>query len=275
MKLNAILLTTLFMAPVAHAELRGKTVDYKEGKAALSGYVVFDDAVQGKRPGVVVIPDWMGPSDFTKDRADMLARMGYVAVVADIYGKNVRPKDASEAKAQVAIYKGNRPLLRARAKAALDLLLAQKETDPARTAAIGYCFGGTAALELARSGAPLTGLVTFHGGLDTPTPQDAKNIKAKVLVLAGADDPFVPAEQRTAFEKEMKDGNVADWQMVSYSGAVHAFAVPSAGNDPSKGAAYNARADHRSWQAMKDFFVEIFNATPSLKRQDNSASLSQ
>jgi dienelactone hydrolase len=261
MKFNAIILTTMLATTAAHAELRGKTVDYREGKSVLSGYVVYDDTVQGKRPGVVVVPDWMGPSDFTRERADTLARMGYVAVVSDIYGKKVRPKDQTEAKAQVAIYKGNRPLLRARAKAALDLLLDQKETDRARVAAIGYCFGGTAALELARSGAPLTGVVTFHGGLDTPTPQDAKNIKAKILVLAGADDPFVPAEQRAAFEKEMKDGNVADWQMVQYSGAVHAFAVPTAGNDPSKGAAYNARADHRSWQAMKDFFVEIFNTS--------------
>ena len=124
-------------------------------------------------------------------------------------------------------------------------------------AAIGYCFGGTAVLELARSGAPLTGVVTFHGGLDTPTPQDAKNIKAKVLVLHGADDPFVTPDQVAAFEKEMNDAKV-DWQLIKYSGAVHAFAVPTAGNDNSKGAAYNERAARRAWQAMKDFFAEIF-----------------
>ena len=158
----------------------------------------------------------------------------------------------------VAIYKGDRPLLRARAQAALTELLKQPQTDPTRVAAIGYCFGGTTVLELARSGAPLTGVVSFHGGLDTPTPQDAKNIKAKVLALHGADDPFVPPMQVSGFEKEMTEGKV-DWQLVKYSGAVHAFAIPSAGNDNSKGAAYNATADRRSWQAMKDFFGEIFH----------------
>ena len=255
MRLRTFLIL-MTITSVAHAELRGKTIDYKEGKTVLQGYIVYDDALQGKRPGVIVVHDWMGESPFTHDRADQLAKMGYIALAADIYGKGVRPKDVPEAKQLVGIYKGNRPLLRARARAALDTLLAQSQTDPARVAAIGYCFGGTAVLELARSGAPLAGVVTFHGGLDTPTPQDAKNIKAKVLALHGADDPFVTPEQVAAFEKEMTDAKV-DWQLIKYSGAVHAFAVPAAGNDNSKGAAYNERAARRAWQAMKDFFEEI------------------
>jgi dienelactone hydrolase len=250
-------LAFLLLSGISHADLHGKTIEYKEGKTVLEGYVVYDDAIQGVRPGMIVVHDWLGLSDFTRERADTLAKMGYIAFAADIYGKGIRPKDPKEAMAQVMLYKGDRALLRARMQAALDTLVAQPQTDPKRLAAMGYCFGGTAALELARAGAPLTGVITFHGGLDTPTPQDAKNIKAKVLVLAGGDDPHVPPEQVIAFEKEMRDAKV-DWQLVSYGGAVHAFAVPSAGSDNSTGAAYNARADHRSWQAMKDFLAEIF-----------------
>jgi len=245
------------MVSVAHAELKGRTMEYKEGKTVLEGYLVYDDAIKGKRPAVIVIHDWMGESPFTRERADKLARMGYVALSADIYGKGVRPKDANEAKALVPVYKGNRQLLRARVRAALDTLLAQPQTDASRVAAIGYCFGGTAALELARSGAPVAGVVTFHGGLDTPTPEDAKNIRCKILALHGADDPFVSPAQVSAFEKEMTDAKV-DWELVKYSGAVHAFAVPTAGHDPSTGAAYNERAARRAWRAMKDFFAEIF-----------------
>ncbi len=257
MRWNAQAVSLLLLAAVAHATVVGKPIEYREGNTVLEGYVAFEDSVQGKRPGVIVVPDWMGPSDFSRGRADELARMGYIALSADVYGKGVRPKNADEAMKQSSFYKGNRPLLKARIKAALETLLKQQQTDATHVAAIGYCFGGLAALELARSGAPIVGVVTFHGGLDTPTPQDAKQIKAKVLALHGADDPFVTADQVAAFEKEMREAGV-DWQLLKYSGAVHAFAVPTAGNDNSKGAAYNERAARRSWQAMKDFFAEIF-----------------
>ncbi len=254
LKLTAVL---LLLSAVAQAKLQGKTVEYKEGKTALEGYLVYDDAVQGKRPGILVVHDWLGVGDYVRGRADQLAQLGYVVFAADIYGKGVRPKDSAEAMELVKIYKGNRPLMRARAQAAYSELLKQPQTDPSRLAAIGYCFGGTTALELARSGVPLAGVVSFHGGLDTPAPQDAKNIKAKILALHGADDPYVPPDQVAAFEKEMTDAKV-DWQLVKYSGAVHGFTIPASGNDNSKGAAYNAAADRRSWQAMKDFFAEIF-----------------
>lgn len=256
---KAIALSVLLAAGTAHAELKGKTVEYKDGHTTLEGYVVYDDAKTGRRPAVIVFHDWMGPSEFTKSKAEALARMGYIALSADIFGKGNAPKDGQEAAALAKKYKDDRALMRSRAKAALDLILAEKQTDPTRVAAIGFCFGGTAALELARSGAPLNGVVTFHGGLDTPHPEDAKNIKGKILVLAGGDDPHVPPEQVIAFEKEMRDAKV-DWQVVSYGGAVHAFTIPTAGNDNATGSAYNASADHRSWIAMKNFFSELFGS---------------
>jgi dienelactone hydrolase len=184
-----------------------------------------------------------------------LARLGYVAFASDIYGKGVLAKDAKEAAALAGIYLGDRKLLRARASAGLDVLRNRPEVDPKRLAAIGYCFGGTTVLELARSGADLASVVSFHGLLNTQTPGDARNINGKVLVLHGGDDPYVPMKQVEAFQEEMRNGGV-DWQFVTYGGAVHRFTNPEAGNDNSKGAAYNERADRRSWEAMKDFFAE-------------------
>jgi dienelactone hydrolase len=168
----------------------------------------------------------------------------------------VRPKGGAEAGPLAGKYKADRPLLRARARAGLDELRKVALVDGARVAAIGYCFGGTTVLELARSGADVAAVVSFHGGLDSPTPADGKNVKARVLVLHGADDPYVPPAEVAAFEEEMRGGGV-DWQLVKYSGAVHSFTIPDAGSDNSKGAAYNAVADRRSWEAMKGFFAEV------------------
>jgi dienelactone hydrolase len=206
---------------------------------------------------VLVVHDWKGIGPNTKKRVEMLARMGYVALAADIYGKGVRPADAKEAAATSGKYFKDRSLARARVLAGFQELARQPNVDPKRIAAIGYCFGGMEVLELARSGADLAGVVSFHGILENPTPADAKNIKAKTLILHGADDPYVPDAQVKAFQDEMRAAGV-DWQLVAYSGAVHAFTVVEAGNDPSKGAAYNATADRRSWKAMEDFFAEIF-----------------
>jgi dienelactone hydrolase len=186
----------------------------------------------------------------------MLAQLGYVAFCADIYGKGVRPKDTSEAGALAGKYKSDRALLRQRVNAALDQLKKSELVDPKRIAAIGYCFGGTTVLELALSGAEVNGVVSFHGGLDAPTPADARNIKCKVLVQAGADDPFQKPEDLDAFQKEMRDAKV-DWQITFYGGAVHSFTQPDPGFS-NPGAHYNEKADKRSWQAMKDFFAEIF-----------------
>ncbi len=254
LKLAAFTVALAAAAP-ARAKLHGETIEYKDGDAVLEGYVAWDDAGAAKKPGVVVVHDWMGLSAETKRRADMLAGLGYVAFAADIYGKGVRPTDMKSAGAEATKWKGDRAKLRRRVRAALDALAARKNVDGAKLAAIGYCFGGTTALELARSGAPVVATVSFHGGLDTPAPADAKNIKGKVLALHGGDDPHVPPEQVLAFEKEMREAHV-DWQLIAYGGAVHAFTVKGAGNDPSKGAAYDERADRRSWEAMKQFFAE-------------------
>jgi dienelactone hydrolase len=240
----------------AQAQLHAETVEYKQDDTTLEGYLAYDETVKGARPGVLVVHDWMGCDSYAKTRADQLAKLGYVAFAADIYGKGVRPKNSQEAGAQAAKYKGDRPLLRARVNAALDVLKKQAQCDLKRVAAIGYCFGGTTVLELARSGADIAGIVTFHGGLDTPT-RDAKNIKCKVLICHGADDPYVPAADVAALQDEFRAAGV-DWQMIYYSGAVHSFTRPDSGNDNSKGAAYNERADKRSWEAMKTFFAEIF-----------------
>jgi dienelactone hydrolase len=223
----------------------------------LEGYLTMPANVTAKTPTVIVVHDWMGVGDYVKMRADQLAGLGYIAFAADIYGKATRPKDQKEASEFATKYKDDRKLMRARVQAALDTLKKEKFVDSKKVAVMGYCFGGTVALELARSGAPVIGAVSFHGGLSTPNPKDAKKIKGKVLVLHGADDPWVPATEVAGFEEEMRSNKV-DWQLIAYGGAVHSFTHKAAGNDNSKGAAYNEKADKRSWVAMQNFLGEVF-----------------
>jgi dienelactone hydrolase len=255
---NRLLPVLVLMAALnAKGEIVSKPVEYKQGETVLAGVSVYDDAIQGKRPAVLVVHQWKGLGEYEKKRAEMLARMGYNVFAADIYGKGIRPQTPQAAGAEAGKYKNDRALLRARVRAALEMLARHELTDPKRIAAIGYCFGGMAVLELARSGADVAGVVSFHGGLSSPTPGDAKNIRAKVLALHGADDRAVPASEVAAFEDEMRQGGV-DWQLIAYGGAVHAFTDWNAGSDNSKGAAYNERADRRSWEAMKQFLAEVF-----------------
>ena len=251
------LIAGLSSVSTANAEVVSEVLEYKQGDTVLEGYLSYDNSISGKRPGVLVIHEWKGVGPYVKRRAEELAKLGYIAFAADIYGKGVRPQTNDEASKVASVYKNDRKLMRARVSSGSDVLKSHKLTDTKRVAAIGYCFGGTTVLELARSGADIAGVVSFHGGLDTPSPEDAKQIKAKVLALHGGDDPFVTAEHVAAFEDEMKKGGV-DWQVNVYGGAVHSFTIPEAGNDPSKGAAYNERADKRSWEAMTNFFAEIF-----------------
>ena len=235
----------------------GEPLAYQEGPTKLAGYLAQPSAAKGKVPGVLVIHQWMGLSDHERRVSDDLAKLGYVALAADLYGEGVRPKTGGEAGKLAGSFKGDRALYRRRVSAALEALKAQKGVDPSRLAVIGYCFGGTGALEAARAGLPVKGVVSFHGGLDVPADYAAGPISAKVLVCHGADDPFVPAKDVAAFQDEMRKSK-ADYVFVGYAGAVHAFTQKEAGNDNSKGAAYNEAAHRRSWDHMKAFFQEIF-----------------
>jgi dienelactone hydrolase len=248
---------TVGAALTAQAQIHTETIEYKEGDTVLEGYLAYDGSLKGKRPGVLIVHQWKGLTDYEKKRAAMLAKLGYNVFALDIYGKGLRPQSAQEAGAQAGKYRSNRDLLRARAQAGLAVLQKHELTDPKRVAAIGYCFGGTTVIELARSGADIAGVVSFHGGLDSPHPEDGKNIKCKVLALHGADDPHVSPKDLAAFEDEMRQAKV-DWQLVKYGGAVHAFTDWNAGDNPVQGVAYNKKADRRSWEAMKEFFAEIF-----------------
>jgi dienelactone hydrolase len=258
---TSIACTALFaVATVAPswAAIRTEVVPYRHGDVQLEGYLAYDNTVKAARPAVLIVHEWWGLNDYVKKRTVQLAGMGYIAFAADIYGKGVVTKDPKEAGALAGKFRiGDRTLLRERVNAGLQVLRNHPLADKQRIAAIGYCFGGTTVLELARSGVEVSGVVSFHGGLDTPNPDDARNIRAKVLVLHGADDPNVPLQQVIAFQDEMRKAKV-DWQMISYGGAVHSFTNPESGSDPSRGAAYNEKADRRSWEHMKVFFAEIF-----------------
>jgi dienelactone hydrolase len=237
--------------------LAGQPLSYADGATKLAGYVARPAAAKGKVPGVVVVHQWMGLTDHERRVSDDLAKLGYVALAADIYGEGVRPTSAGEAGKLAGSFKGDRALYRRRIAAAIEALKAQKGVDASRLAVIGFCFGGTGALEAARGGLPVKGVVSFHGGLDAPVDAAAGPINAKVLVCHGADDPFVPVKEVAAFQDEMRKAK-ADYVFVAYAGAVHAFTQKEAGNDNSKGAAYNEAAHRRSWQHMRDFLAEIF-----------------
>jgi dienelactone hydrolase len=258
-------LFSTFVIGAAMGEVQTKSVEYRDGDVMLQGFVAWDPDQSSKAaPGILVVHQWLGLTDYEKSRCKQLAELGYVAFALDIYGKDVRPANTQEAGKVAGIYKGDRELYRRRLNLGLAQLRAQSGVAADKIAAIGYCFGGTGVLELARSGAKVNGVVSFHGGLDSPSPEDGKNIQGKVLVCHGADDPFVPVKDIDAFKTELNTANV-DWQMIYYSGAVHSFTQPMAGNDNSRGAAYNEKADQRSWEAMKSFFSELFGS-PSVKK---------
>lgn len=251
------ILLGLGAALTAQAQIHTETIEYKQGDTVLEGYLAYDSSIKGKRPGVLIVHQWKGLTDYEQKRAEMLAKLGYNVFALDIYGKGIRPQSSQEAGAQAGKYKSNRDLLRARAQAGLAVLQKHEFTDQMRVAAIGYCFGGTTVIELARSGADIAGVVSLHGGLDSPHPENGKHIKCKVLALHGADDPHVSAKDLAAFEDELRQAKV-DWELVKYGGAVHSFTDWNAGDNPGQGAAYNEKADRRSWEAMKQFFAEIF-----------------
>jgi dienelactone hydrolase len=255
--MRSSILLLLLCATAAQAEVITETVEYQHGNVTCIGYLAYDDAVTGQRPGVLVIHEWWGLNDYAKRRTRMLAELGYIAFAADMYGDGQAVTTSKEASKLAGAVRGDSKIMRGRANAALAVLRRHPRTDTNRLAAIGYCFGGTGVLELARSGANIAGVVSFHGGLGTDAPAQAGDIKAKVLVCHGAADPHVNPAETAALRDEM-DGAGADWQMIYYAHAVHAFTNPGAGGDPSQGVAYNAAADRRSWRHMRVFFDEIF-----------------
>ncbi len=257
-RMLSLVALSAFAVGVARAEVVTQPVTWTADGVSYAGSLVYDvvKAKTGKLPGVLVVHQYMGPGDYERMRAGQLAELGYAAFVADVYGTGLRPKDRTEAGAAAGRFKTDRAELRKRLQANLAQLAAQSVVDAKNLSAIGYCFGGTAVLELARAGASVRGVVSFHGGLDSPTPADGAHIKAKVLVLHGAADPFVKKADMEAFIAEL-DAAKVDWQKVDYAGAVHAFTEKHAGNDPSRGAAYDERADRRSWEAMKTFLTEV------------------
>jgi len=257
--LTASLVFTFAFFISASAAIVERDVEYKLGGAVFEGFQVHDDALNGKRPAVLVIHQWTGLSNYEKKRARMLAELGYNVFAADIYGKGILPLAPGPAAKESGVYKKDRALYRARLMAALEVLQRDELTDASNIAVIGYCFGGAGALELARAGAPVKGVVSFHGSLDAGEGHAAKaDVKMpKILVLHGADDPYAPASQVEDLRKEMKAAG-ADLEVILYQGAVHAFTQPQAGDDPSKGAAFHDQSDRKSWRAMKDFFAELF-----------------
>jgi dienelactone hydrolase len=258
MKAIAFLLCACAALSGASAKLVTRTVDYQDKKGTpLEGYVVFDDAKSGPRPGVIVVHDWRGLTDYTKKRADMLAKLGYIAFAADIYGKGVHPADVPGYAKTMAPYKADRNLYRMRERAAYEAFLKQPELDKQRIAAIGYCFGGTGVIEMVREGLPLLGVVSFHGGLDARPITEGKTMTAKVLALCGADDPFEKDADMQAFEQQLRENKV-DYQLVKYGHAVHAFTEQDVDAMNIDGAKYNAEADRRSWLAMENFLNELF-----------------
>ena len=260
-RIAAFALAFAAAAPL-HAAMVTKPVSYQVGGKEMQSVLVYDDASKSPRPGLVMAPDWMGMNDNQIALAKQIAGKDYVILVADVYGKDVRPKTADDAgKATKDMY-DHRADLRARINGALDAL--KKENggkaplDGKHWGAFGFCFGGAAVLDLARSGADVAGVVSFHGNLSTDDASMAKNIKAKVLALHGADDKFESPEQIAGFQKEMRDANV-DWQFLAFGGAVHCFAIPKADNSVP-GCLYNERASKRGLKQMHLFFDEAFAA---------------
>jgi len=234
--------------------MRTQDIEYTADGMQMIGYLAVDDTQPGRRPAVLVCHEGPGLDDHARARAERLAALGYTAFALDYHGGG-KPLPRDEVMARLGPMMGDPLKTRAVARAGLDILLAEETADPNRVAAIGYCFGGTMALELARAGTDLRAVVGFHSGLATTRPEDAKQIKASVLVCIGADDPIIPPEQRIAFEEEMRGGEV-DWRMNLYGGAGHSFTNQMASRTGMPGIAYHAPTDARSWRAMLDFFEE-------------------
>jgi dienelactone hydrolase len=246
---SLLLVCAALLAPPAQAEIKTQWIDYSQGGTALQGYLAYDDALTGKRPGVLLLHRRDGMSDLTLQNARMYAQQGYVVFAADIFGKDVRPKTVPDQQAQSALYSKDRPLMRARALAGLDVLRANPMVEPGKIAIVGYCFGGEVAIELAETGAPILGAVTIHGSFRGFPAEAAKNIKGRVLILHGAEDPVAPMSEVVALLDQLRAAHVR-WELNLYSGTEHGFSMP-------KGPA-EERANEESKFATGRFFKDVF-----------------
>jgi dienelactone hydrolase len=256
-KLLLAMLLVLGTSVVAHAEVKTKMITYEYGGVTFKGHLAWDDAAKGNRPGVLVLHEWWGLNEYARKRAVQLAGLGYVAFAGDMYGEGKTTEHPKEAGQFVAEVRSNVKAWHGRAQAALKVLTEQPQVDPTKLAAIGYCFGGSTALELAYTGADLKAVVTFHAALPVPEAEQAKAIRAKVLVNHGAADTFIPEETAVKFRAALQEAKV-DYAMVYHGGAVHSFTVRGIDQKNVPGLAYNAQADHRSWEYMLDLFREVF-----------------
>ncbi len=250
----------LVFAAAASAAVQGKEVAYTAGDTSLKEYLAYDDRIDGKRPGILVVHEWWGHNAYARQRAEMLAELGYTALAVDMYGEGKQADHPEDAGKFASAVSRNLPVAKERFLAGLDLLKQHPKVNPEQVAAIGYCFGGGIVLAMARAGVDLDGAVSFHGSLGTGAPAPAGKVKARILVLNGAEDPLVTAEQIERFKQEMEAAG-ADYRVVDYPGARHSFTNPEAdelGRKFGLPLAYDAEADQRSWQAMQRFFDEIF-----------------
>jgi len=238
--------------------MQTQDVDYRADAVNLRGYLAFDEAKAGRRPGVLVFHEGLGLGEFAMARARRLAQLGYVALAADMFGERRQARNLQEVAKLVGELRSEPETLRGRGRAALATLAALPEVDTSRMAAIGFCFGGSVVLELARDGAGLKAAVSFHGVLTTRTPAVSGKVKASVLVLTGADDPLAPPDQVAAFENEMRAAGVGDWQVISYGNTLHGFTNPAADGSMMRTARYSAQADRRSWASMRGLLEEVF-----------------
>ncbi|MFN0132501.1 MAG: dienelactone hydrolase family protein [Phycisphaerales bacterium] len=260
MRHTLVVVVFAFLAPVlAMAKVQTKEVEYKHGDVTLRGFLAWDDAVAGKRPAVMVVHEWWGLNDYAKSRARQIAELGYVGFACDMYGNGQTTTDPAEAGKLAGGIAKDRQLQRDRAMAGLKALAQEPMVDATRLAAMGYCFGGTTSLQLACAGADVKAVVSFHGGLFKPSADDAKAIKAKVLICNGAADTFISNDDRAALLAAFETAKV-DYQFIDYAGAVHAFTNPEAGKFKITGVDYDEKADKRSWRLMQDVFKEAFGS---------------
>ena len=259
-KIILAMLLLFFCAVPAMGEVIGKEVLYNAGGLTMQGYLAYDDSISGKRPGILVVHEWWGHNDYSRKRSRMLAELGYTALALDMYGDGKQADHPADAGKFAAEVRQNLPAAKKRFAAAMRVLQNHRTVDPQQLAAIGYCFGGGIALQMARQGLDLDAVVSFHGSLVTDTPAIAGTVKARILVCNGANDKFITPEQIQYFHREMKGADV-DYTFISYPGAIHSFTNPDADIYAQKfniPVGYNLEADRKSWQDMQDFLQEIF-----------------